>query len=162
MRALVSAQYIYHLIVSKIQSRWNAPLIAKEATLFFWCKNFFIRRFRLKFAKIIRTYSEHARGSEKNNESFFFFTAFTFLNPEILNYIIMSSIRWRVKFCSSKHSYCAWSMIHLLLLKLRTFVGTFLGWNCTENKNVPGSNRKMDVLIIKKKCMPCYLSYFSS
>ena len=41
--------------------------------------------FSLKFAKILRTRYEHTRGSEKNN---IFFTAFTSLNPENLNYMM--------------------------------------------------------------------------
>ena len=54
------------------------PSIPKsEYTVFFYIRTFFKRTFSLKFAKDI--------ASEKNN---LFVTAFTFLNPESLNYII--------------------------------------------------------------------------
>ena len=54
------------------------PSIPKSEYTVFLYKNLFKRTFSLKFAKDV--------GSEKNN---LFVTAFTFLNPESLNYIIL-------------------------------------------------------------------------
>ena len=46
---------------------------------------FFNKNVQPEICKVLRTCPEHTRVSEKNNS---FFTAFTFLDPENLNYIM--------------------------------------------------------------------------
>ena len=60
------------------------------------------------------------QGSEKYN---LFFTAFTFLNPESINYIMSymesSDLECPQNFVLLTHSYFVWSIIHLLLLNFK-------------------------------------------
>ena len=121
-----------------------------------------MRTFSLNFAKILRIRWEHTRRSEKND---LFFTAFTFLNPENLNYVMsyMES-ECMYNFVLSTHADCVWSIIHLhctcTIHWCENYNHCLILSTCgLKDKNDPGSTRKMDVLI-KKECTEVESGFF--